>query len=105
MQLKENARPIFKPKRPVPYVNLVLVDAEFNRLEEQRSKVNYSAWVAPIVVVKKLNGMIKICSYYSMDLNNATESHRYPLSLLEDILATLNGGRFSTSQTLTYRLK
>lgn len=34
LHLKENVKPVFKPRRPVPYAALGSVEAELNRLEE-----------------------------------------------------------------------
>uniref|UniRef100_A0A5S6QY67 Reverse transcriptase domain-containing protein n=1 Tax=Trichuris muris TaxID=70415 RepID=A0A5S6QY67_TRIMR len=52
--LKSGARPVFRPKRPVPYAALPDVERELDRLERNGaiSKVNHSYWAAPIVVVK-----------------------------------------------------
>lgn len=96
LHLKPNAKPVFRPKRPVPYAALPAVEKEINRLEEMGviSRIDYSAWAAPIVATKKSNGDIRICGDFSTGLNNALESHNYPLPLPEDIFATLAGGQY-----------
>lgn len=95
LRLRPDATPVFRPKRPVPFAAQAAVDAELDRLEGMGviSKVDYSRWAAPIVVVKKANGSLRICADFSTGLNDALELHRYPLPLPEDIFATLNGGR------------
>ena len=96
LQLKPNTKAIFRPKRPVPYAALEAVENELNRLEEIGviKRVDFSSWAAPIVVTKKSNGSVRICADFSTGLNNALESHQYPLPLPEDIFATLAGGKF-----------
>ncbi|MFH4984886.1 hypothetical protein AB6A40_011595, partial [Gnathostoma spinigerum] len=96
LQLRNGAKPVFRPKRPVPYASREAVERELDRLAQHGviTKVEYSEWAAPIVVVKKASGAILICADYSTGLNDALELHTHPLPLPEDIFATLNGGRF-----------
>ncbi|KIH64216.1 reverse transcriptase [Ancylostoma duodenale] len=54
--------------------------------------VTHSEWAAPIVSVRKSNGKLRMCADFSTGLNNALESFDYPLTVPEDIFATLNGG-------------
>lgn len=92
LQLKEDAIPVFRPKRPVAYAMVEPVTNELQRLEQEGiiTHVDYSEWAAPIVVVRKANGSIRICGDYSTGLNNALMSHQYPLPLPEDIFASLS---------------
>ena len=93
LRVKPGAQPVFRPKRPVPYAAVPLVDAELQRLEKLGvlSPVTYSAWAAPIVVVKKSNGAVRICADFSTGLNVALEDHHYPLPVPEDLFTMLNG--------------
>ncbi|XP_062540765.1 uncharacterized protein K02A2.6-like [Armigeres subalbatus] len=91
LELKENIRPVFVPKRPVAYAMYDAVDLELDRLEKLNiiTPVEYSEWAAPIVVVRKANGSIRICGDYSTGLNAALQPNQYPLPLPDDIFAKL----------------
>lgn len=103
LQLRDDAKPIFRPKRPIPYATLEIVERELSRLEAEGiiTRVDYSRWAAPIVAVKKATGTIRICADFSTGLNNALEFHNYPLPVPEDIFVTLNGGRYFSQIDLT----
>ncbi len=53
---KQNAKPIFRTKRPVRYAALSAVDQELDRFEALGviQPVNHSNWAAPIIVVRKI---------------------------------------------------
>ncbi|XP_040158056.1 uncharacterized protein K02A2.6-like [Anopheles arabiensis] len=91
LQLKEDARPVFCPKRPVAYAMIETVNKELDRLEQLNiiTRVDFSEWAAPIVVVRKANGNIRICGDYSTGLNDALQPLEYPLPLPEDIFSKL----------------
>ncbi|KAA3677466.1 uncharacterized protein DEA37_0014526 [Paragonimus westermani] len=93
--IEPGSRPVFCPKRPVPYSTTAALEAELDRLEAigVLSKVNYSSWAAPVVTVKKANGSIRLCGDFSTGLNKALQTHQYPLSVPEDLFTRLNGGK------------
>ncbi|CAH8535475.1 unnamed protein product [Dicrocoelium dendriticum] len=95
LSLKPDAVPVFRAKRPVPYAAVPIVDQELDRLEKLGViyAVNYSSWAAPIVVVKKPNGQIRICADFSTGLNEALNTHQYPLPVPDDLFSKLNGGQ------------
>lgn len=88
--------PVYKPKRPVPFTSVEKVDAELDRLPQLGiiTPVDFSQWAAPIVVVKKPGGKIRICADYSTGLNAALESNNYPLPVPDDIFSKLNGCKY-----------
>ena len=51
--------------------------------------INHSVWAAPVVVVRKASGAVRICGDYSSGLNDALQPYDYPLPLPEDIFARL----------------
>ncbi|XP_049301295.1 uncharacterized protein K02A2.6-like [Anopheles funestus] len=91
LHLKPDGRPVFSPKRPVAFAMREAVEAELDRLQKLNviTPVEYSEWAAPIVVVRKSNGKLRICGDYSTGLNAALHPHDYPLPLPEDIFAKL----------------
>ncbi|CAH8589626.1 unnamed protein product [Dicrocoelium dendriticum] len=96
LTLLPDARPVFRPRRPVPCASQALVEQELDRLQQAGviERVNFSPWAAPIVVIRKPNGSIRLCADFSTGLNAALEPHQYPLPLPEDVFAKLNGGKY-----------
>ncbi|BHF68967.1 hypothetical protein SprV_0301200800 [Sparganum proliferum] len=95
LKVKPETKPVFKQSRRVPFAVQPSVEAELERLQAKDIiyPTNYSAWAAPVVSVKKPNGQIRLCADYSTGLNDALEDYHYPLPTLEQIFATLNGGK------------
>ena len=81
LKLKADSKPIFRPKRLVSYAALNIVEKELDRLQEAGviEPTNYSRWGAPIVVVRKKNSKVRIDVDYSTGLNDALDTHQYPL--------------------------
>lgn len=94
-EVKENVKPVFKPKRKVPYAALETVNQELQRLEEMGviSKIGYSDWSSPVVFVKKKNHKIRVCADFSTGLNDCLKEPSYPLPSPEDVFVKLNGGK------------
>ncbi|XP_055684257.1 uncharacterized protein K02A2.6-like [Lutzomyia longipalpis] len=81
IHLKQEAIPIFRPKRPVAFHMLPVIDEELQRLQASGiiTPVEFSPWAAPIVVARKANGNIRICGDYSTGLNDSIEANNYPI--------------------------
>ncbi|KHJ76848.1 hypothetical protein OESDEN_23532 [Oesophagostomum dentatum] len=96
--LKDNAIPVFKKKRPVPYASVPYLDKEIDRLvaEGVISAVDHSEWAAPIVMVRKKNGKIRLCANFSTGLNDALQLPQHPLPTAEEVFTKLNGGQLFT---------
>ncbi|XP_055527451.1 uncharacterized protein K02A2.6-like [Wyeomyia smithii] len=95
LYLKANARPVFRPKRPVPFHAVSKVDEELARLQRLHiiTPVDYSDWAAPIVSVRKPEGKIRVCADYSTGRNAVLEPHHYPLPSPDEIFSKLSGNK------------
>ena len=94
LQLKPDAQPVFKKKRPVPHAAFEQLNNEISRLQKEGiiSPVDHSQWAAPIVAVRKANGSIRLCADFSTGLNDSLMLHRHPLPTMDDVFTKLNGG-------------
>ena len=63
--------------------------------------VVYSEWAAPIVLVPKKNGRMRICGDYKVTLNPCVEVDQYPLPKPEKLFATISGGERFTKLDLS----
>lgn len=91
LTLKPDARGVLRRARPVPFAAQEPIEAELKRLQLMGviTPIDFSEFTAPIVVVKKSNGRIRICADYSTGLNEALEPHKHPLPTTEDIHSKL----------------
>ena len=113
LQLKPQAMPKFCKPRPVPFALKGALERELARLEGLGilRKVDHSDWAAPVVVVPKGDGCLRVCGDYKITINPVLVVDQYPLPKPEDLMAQLVGGqRFSKldlsqayQQVLLYR--
>ncbi|KER19461.1 hypothetical protein T265_11777 [Opisthorchis viverrini] len=98
LHLRPDVQPVFRPKRSAPYAALPILDTELQRLEGAGvlKLVNYSSWAAP-----QPKGAARICADHSTGLNDALDSHHYPLPLSADIFAKMNGGAYFAKRDLS----
>ena len=64
--------------------------------------VEYSDWAAPIVPVVKTDRSIRICGDYKVTVNQAAKLDKYPLPWIDDIFASLEGGKIFSKLDLTH---
>ena len=102
--VSSEARPkFFKPRR-VSYTLKEKVERELDRLKEEGiiEPVTFSEWAAPIVPVVKTDGKIRVCGDYRVTINEAATPDIYPLPRIEDLFASLSGGKIFTKLDLTH---
>ena len=96
IKLMEGAKPYaLSTSRRVPIPLMKSVKAELERMEKLRviSKVNQPTdWCAGMVVVPKGNGKVRICVDLTR-LNDSVCRERYPLPVVDQILAQLAGAK------------
>ena len=102
LYLKSEAKPKFFKPRPVPFALKSAVDQELDRLEAAGiiQSVPTSEWAAPIVVVPKKDGQIRLCGDYKVTCNPQIDVEQYPLPRPQDMFATLSGGQKFTKLDL-----
>ena len=95
LHVDPQSRPRFCKPRPVPYAMRDRVEQEIERLKQQGilQPVEFSDWAAPIVPVLKNDGSVRICGDYKLTINQAAKVDTYPLPRIEDLLASLAGGK------------
>ena len=104
IQVREGAQPIFLKARPVPYALKEKVEQELQRLEDEGIiyKVSQSDWAAPVVLVPKKDGSLRVCGDYKMTVNKWANVDQYPLPNTEDLFATLAGGQVFSKIDLSH---
>ena len=61
----------------------------------------FADWAAPIVPIVKEDGTVRICGDYKLTVNQASKLESYPVPRVEDLFASLSGGRLFSTIDLT----
>ena len=103
LKLKPGAVPQFHRARSVPFSLKGAVEQEIHRLEELGvlERVVHSEWAAPIVVVPKKDGRVRLCGDYKVTVNKFLDVDQYPLPKPNELFATLTGGKRFTKLDLS----
>ena len=96
-----DARPVKVPLRRLQHGPVrEFVENEVKRLLELGIiRPSNSDWRAPVVVVKKKDGTMRMCVDYRW-LNAVTRKDQYPLPNIQDIFDSLHGARYFSSLDL-----
>ena len=94
LQLRDGVQPKFFKTRPVPFSRIHAVDKELQRLKDLKivTKVDYSDWATPIVVVQKPSGKLRICGDYRATVNPCLHVQQHPIPRIEELFVKLQGG-------------
>ncbi|XP_045124043.1 uncharacterized protein K02A2.6-like isoform X1 [Portunus trituberculatus] len=91
--IDKDVRPRFFKARPIPLSLQDKVDKELTRLENEGviESVKFSEWAAPLVVVPKPSGDVRLCGDFKLTVNKAAALEQYPLPRVEELFASLSG--------------
>ena len=93
LRVRQETTPVFHRPRPIPFAVKDAVDKELERLQQARivEKVTHSDWAAPIVVVPKGDGQIRLCGDYKVTVNKSLKVDQHPLLRPDKLFAALSG--------------
>ena len=80
------------------------VEQEIDRLlaEGIIEPIEYADWAAPVVAVLKSDRKsVRLCGDFRMTVNPVAKLHRHPIPRVEDLFATLQGGKKFTKLDLS----
>ena len=94
LHVKPDAIPKFCKARSLPFAYRQAVETDLDRLvtEGVLEPISVSKWAAPIVVVPKPNGNVRLCADLSTGVNQSLDIDQYPLPKPNDLFVALNGG-------------
>ena len=99
-----NTRPRFEKPRQVPFAIREKVERELERLQALGilQPVQFSDWATPIVPVRRSDGGVRICGDYKITINRAAKLERYPIPCIEELFASLSGGKTFSKLDLSH---
>ena len=98
------ATPKFFKARPVPYALCDKVDKELDHLEKEGviQPITHSDRAAPVVPVVQCDGSVRLCGDYKITVNKIAKFYSYRLPHIDDLFASLSGGRTFTKLDLAH---
>ena len=91
IELKEGAKPKFCKSRPIPFALREKVEEAIRQqvADGELEPVDHSMWAAPIVIVTKKNGDIRICADFKVTINPQLCIQTFPLPTPDEIFSVL----------------
>lgn len=94
LPIVKDANPVFCKPRPIP---IAWRDALSKHLDELVKSgvlipVDSSDWGTPLVPILKPSGDLRVCGDYKVTINRFLVDFKYPLPLIDQIYASMQGG-------------
>ena len=95
LNVHPEVKPVFFRPRSMPFAIKETVGKELDRLEADGiiEKIDSSEWAAPIVLIPKGDGSIRICGDYKVTINPFLIVDQHPLPKPEELFSSLSGGQ------------
>ena len=96
IHVDESARPRFFRPQPVPFALKGRIEEELERLQRDGiiEPVKFSEWAA--------DGSLRLCGDYKVTVNSVANVESYPLPRINDLLASLTGGKVFSKLDLSH---
>ncbi len=91
---KVEETPKFFKAKAVPYSMRAKLEKELDQLQ--------SEWATPVVPINKADGRVRLCGDYKVTLIRSCKLDKYPLPKIEDLFASLSGGKKFTKLDLKH---
>lgn len=104
IHVDRDVKPEFRKANKVPFAVREKVERELERLLSLGviEPIEFSDWAAPIVPVLKGDGRVRICGDYKVTINRAAKIDKYPIPRIEELFASLAGGKTFTKLDLSH---
>ena len=91
--------------RTIPYSLKGKIEQELDRLVKQGviEPITFSEWAAPIIPALKKDSTVRICGDYKLSVNQASKVDSYPLPKIDDLFASLAGGKTFSKLDIPYK--
>ena len=98
IHLKDDALPVFRRSRPVPFALEKKVEKAINEsvLLGILEPVSFSEWASPVVSVVKPSGEIRLCADFKATLNPQLKVEHHPLPSIEHLFAKIKSAKYMT---------
>ena len=105
IEVEPEAKPHYCKAQTVPFTLRSKVEDELECLvtEGTLERVTHSEWATPLIAVLKADKKsVRLCGDFKVTVNPVAKLDRYPVPKVEDLFATLSGGKLFTKLDLRH---